>query len=264
MKFYNEALVTKALFSSLVLLQGALVADGHYGFPTVVVNGIESEWWEYVRDVGYGPYTGQFFPIYDWHEEGQVCGYNGTKTGHGTKTLKVEAGTNIKFVAYSSTYQSGDIAPHPYYNDSDGINHNGPGQAYMSLAPGALEDYDGSGDWFKIGSYGSTDGQYWDTDHDRSGMNFTIPKTTPPGKYLLRVEHFNISPYLNGTQQFINCAHVEVGGPGGGTPGPTTKFPGAYDIRDSAIWLPTAMWAPYKPTPLLKAYKGPGPEVWKG
>ena len=69
-------------------------------------------------DVGYGPYSGQFFPIYDWHEEGQVCGYNGTKTGHGTKTLKVEAGTNIKFVAYSATYLSGDIAPHPV-----GISH---------------------------------------------------------------------------------------------------------------------------------------------
>ena len=64
-------------------------------------------------------------------------------------------------------------------------------------------------------------------------MNFTIPLTTPPGKYLVRVEHFNISPYYNATQQFINCAHVEVVGPGGGTPGPFTKFPGAYDIADN-------------------------------
>ena len=63
-------------------------------------------------------------------------------------------------------------------------------------------------------------------------MTFTIPKTTPPGKYLLRVEHFNISPSYNQTQQFINCAHVEVTGEGGGTPGPFVKFPGAYDIKD--------------------------------
>lgn len=47
-------------------------------------------------------------------------------------------------------------------------------------------------------------------------MNFTIPKTTPPGKYLVRVEHFNISPQYGQTQQFINCAHVEVTGSGGG------------------------------------------------
>lgn len=95
-------------------------------------------------------------------------------------------------------------------------------------------------------------------------MNFTIPKTTPPGKYLVRVEHFNISPYYNGTQQFINCAHVEVTGPGGGTPGPTIKFPGGYDITDPGIWLPRAMYQPYKPTDLLKNFKGAGPAIWTG
>ena len=118
----------------------------------------------------------------------------------------------------------------------DGIGHDGPGQVYMSLAPGALEDYKGDGDWFKIATVGASDGQHWDTSGnpwkpsvsasgsskhrviaDRwSKMNVTIPKTTPPGKYLVRVEHFNISPYYNGTQQFINCAHVEVTGSGGG------------------------------------------------
>jgi hypothetical protein len=65
-------------------------------------------------------------------------------------------------------------------------------------------------------------------------MNFTIPLTTPPGKYLVRVEHFNISPTYGQTQQFINCAQVEVTGAGGGTPGPTIKFPGAYDISDNS------------------------------
>jgi hypothetical protein len=63
-------------------------------------------------------------------------------------------------------------------------------------------------------------------------MNFTIPKTTPPGKYLVRAEHFNMNTQFNATQQFIGCAQVEVTGPGGGTPGPTTKFPGAYSITD--------------------------------
>lgn len=46
----------------------------------------------------------------------------------------------------------------------DGIGHQGPGQAYMSKAPGALEDYEGDGEWFKIGTSGASDGQHWDSD----------------------------------------------------------------------------------------------------
>lgn len=33
----------------------------------------------------------------------------------------------------------------------------------MSKAPGELEDYTGDGDWFKVATFGSSDGQYWDT-----------------------------------------------------------------------------------------------------
>ena len=33
----------------------------------------------------------------------------------------------------------------------------------MSKAPGALEDYLGDGDWFKIGTSGASDGQNWDS-----------------------------------------------------------------------------------------------------
>jgi hypothetical protein len=48
-------------------------------------------------------------------------------------------------------------------NHPDTIYHPGPGQAYMSKAPGALEDYEGDGDWFKIGSIVAPDGQHWDS-----------------------------------------------------------------------------------------------------
>jgi len=63
-------------------------------------------------------------------------------------------------------------------------------------------------------------------------MNFTIPKTTPPGKYLVRAEHFQMTYNYNSTKQYIGCAQVEVMGPGGGTPGPFTRFPGAYALTD--------------------------------
>jgi hypothetical protein len=132
-------------------------------------------------------------------------------------------------------------------------------------------------------------------------MNFTIPKTTPPGKYLVRVEHFNISPYYNMTQMFVNCAQVEVTGPGGGMSRlyiihhkfccskltsvevPLVQLPSSLGhmillikvscninhvdvllMKEKGIWLPRSMYNPYKPTDLLKNYKGPGPEIWTG
>ena len=81
----------KALLSELTLEPD--------GFPVFIFNGITSEWWEYVRSVirssyilptptdftrptGLDVYGGQWFPNYDWFGEPQVCGVNGTKSGH--------------------------------------------------------------------------------------------------------------------------------------------------------------------------------------
>lgn len=66
-------------------------------------------------------------------------------------------------------------------------------------------------------------------------MNFTIPKTTPPGKYLMRVEHLYPRADYNSSQFFISCTHLDIKGPGGGTPGPMVKFPGAYDNWDPGV-----------------------------
>jgi hypothetical protein len=69
-------------------------------------------------------------------------------------------------------------------------------------------------------------------------MNFTIPTTTPPGKYLLRVEHLYVRPAFNTTQFYIACAQIEVLGQVGGgevrkpEPEYMVKFPGAYDLFD--------------------------------
>lgn len=113
-------------------------------------------------------------------------------------------------------------------------------------------------------------------------MNFTIPEATPPGKYLLRAEHLNIE---NGasyktTEMYQACAHVEITGEGKGTPGPTTKFPGAFSAKDpgrfcvaqivrlllmcKGIWLPAALLRPYQPMDELKNWQGAGPQVWRG
>lgn len=47
-------------------------------------------------------------------------------------------------------------------------------------------------------------------------MNFTIPKTTPSGKYLIRVEHMFHRGDVH-MQVYVSGAHIEVFGAGGGT-----------------------------------------------
>ncbi|KAI0506806.1 lytic polysaccharide monooxygenase [Xylaria bambusicola] len=252
----QAALVSGLLLSCLPL------ANGHYGFPVVLINGITSKWWEFVRPTSLDAHGYQWFPDYSWDSEPMVCGWNGTKTGHETGIAKIEAGGVIGFRAFAASYNAGFVPVRDFDAQIDGVGHTGPGQAYMSKAPGAIGDYEGDGDWFKIGTSGASDGMHWDSDRQPE-MNFTIPKATPPGQYLVRVEHFNISPMLGQTQLFVNCAQVEVLGSGEGAPGPTIKLPG-YDPADPGIWLPRAMYNPYKPSELLKNYKGPGPKVWTG
>ncbi|KAI1263467.1 glycosyl hydrolase family 61-domain-containing protein [Xylariaceae sp. FL1019] len=221
---------SQAVVLSGILLSGLPSATGHYGFPVVLINGIVSEWWEFVRPTTLDAGGNQWFPDYSWDSEPMVCGWGGTKTGNQTSVAKIEAGRTIGFRAFSATYLPGFVPVHDFVPDEDGILHAGPGQAYMSLAPGEIEQYEGDGDWFKIGTSGASDGQHWDSER-AAEMNFTIPAATPPGKYLVRVEHFNISPVLNATQMYVNCAQVEVTGSGTGTPGPTVKLPG-YDPAD--------------------------------
>ncbi|KAI0187018.1 lytic polysaccharide monooxygenase [Astrocystis sublimbata] len=255
-------ITSQATLVSGILLSGLPLANGHYGFPVVLINGVVSKWWEFIRPTSLNEEGRQWYPDYSWTSEPMVCGINGTKTGHQTGTAKIEAGGVIGFRAFTANYREGFVPEREFDPKIDGVHHQGPGQAYMSKAPGAIEDYEGDGDWFKIGTSGASDGMHWDSDQQPE-MNFTIPKTTPPGKYLVRVEHFNISPQLGWTQLFVNCAQVEVTGSGEGTPGPTVKLPG-YDMSDPGIWLPQAMWVPSKPIELLKKYKGPGPEIWTG
>ena len=49
-------------------------------------------------------------------------------------------------------------------------------------------------------------------------INLTIPPSTPPGKYLFRVEHWNMvrGGERGGAELFTNCAHIEITGSGTG------------------------------------------------
>jgi hypothetical protein len=49
---------------------------------------------------------------------------------------------------------------------------------------------------------------------------------------LLRIEQWMPTQLSNYSQWYVNCAHVNIIGPGGGTPTEFAKFPGTYVVDE--------------------------------
>ncbi|KAK4112025.1 lytic polysaccharide monooxygenase [Canariomyces notabilis] len=212
------------------LLSAVLIpgALGHQVHGILLVNGTASREWQYVRDVksAWVLAPGEFEGS-EYHKS----------------TADVLAGSEVGFkVSWAA-------------QGNPGFWHPGPVQIYMSRAPkDDLASYRGDGDWFKIAYGGPANNTNW--------------LTTPPGKYLLRIEQFMPLPDMyNWTAQwYINCAHVNIIGPGGGTPTGFARFPGTYEQKDPGITITTDLFADGGVTDGLGLleYKPPGPAVWEG
>ncbi|CAI6340634.1 unnamed protein product [Periconia digitata] len=103
--------------------------------------------------------------------------------------------------------------------------------------------------------------------YGKTDFNFTLPRTTPPGKYIMRFEYVFPTSLPNYAQFFPNCALVNVMGPGGGTtPGPTVKIPDFYDANDPGFWLPFNQEYQKLPPESMRMteYKLVGPPLWRG
>ncbi|KAF2789046.1 lytic polysaccharide monooxygenase [Melanomma pulvis-pyrius CBS 109.77] len=167
----------------LVLSQGV---KAHYNLAHISVNGGPvSREWQYVRNTTKGPVTEETFgesndfaPNFDLYDENIRCGRGAAAHGSWTETLDVNAGDVVSFFGS----QHGDIEDFGIYHQTS------IGQAYLSRAPNTLEEYRGDGDWFKIGAILADTNSSWVFTERKYSMNFTIPPTTPPGKYLLRAE----------------------------------------------------------------------------
>ncbi|KAF2463055.1 uncharacterized protein BDR25DRAFT_298586 [Lindgomyces ingoldianus] len=187
--------------------------------------------------------------MFDVYDTAIRCGVNAEKGSLSSEILVVNAGDELSAGVWSSP--------------SNQITHGGPGMFYLAKAPDGvdLRTWDGNGDWFKIGELGwnTNTKAGWLADVEPHSMNVTIPKTTPPGKYLLRIEHLFLRTEIKETNFFVSCAQLDIKGNGGGTPSPTVKFPGAYDDFDEGIWAP--LWTQGY---WLKGYIPPGPPVWTG
>jgi len=188
------------------------------------------------------------YPVSDGEEftDAVICGRSAFNSLEKTEIANITAGEEVGFKSismeelYGASSAGGDVQ---YY-------HPGPGSIWLSRAPGDdLKSYEGDGDWFKIAYAGPKSDTEWELYNkskvsspghsrhvllcpDHAKYTVAIPKTTPPGKYLLRFEQFMPTPTFNYSQWYVNCALVDIKGPGGGTPAGFARLPGAYKPDD--------------------------------
>ncbi|KAK6953344.1 hypothetical protein Daesc_005647 [Daldinia eschscholtzii] len=207
------------------------------------------------------------------------CGRNASVDFARVKTATVQAGDRVGF----------GVANASAINGRGTMFHPGFGSAWLSKSTtDDLHDYAGDGDWFKILNvtgrteqsidfslpeferYKDSYDAQWGTFllnsvrllrplRDKSSLyNFTIPESTPPGKYLLRWEH--IYPIQRDSQIYVNCAHIEVVNPSDkiGTPNPTVKIPGVYKNGQPDLYFHVS---PYQDFATILP---PQPTVWSG
>lgn len=264
----------KYLLQSIGALSAVLLQpiSAHYMFSRLVVDGVVTRNFKYVRNTDYETYPDASpydrMAPYETYNQAMIettnmtCGKNAFNYAQYTSTATVQAGSKLGFRTQGSDVISGEIW------------HEGPAQIYMTRAPDgvALEEFTGwDSDWFKVAYWGPLTETKWYTE-DKEELIFDLPATTPPGKYLLRVEHWMPLPGSY-SQWYINCAHINVVGPGGGNPQQfgTVKFPGSYQFTHPGITLPpdvmdTTDHTFHGSTSFLNltGYTPPGPQVWRG
>ncbi|KAK0649825.1 glycoside hydrolase, partial [Cercophora newfieldiana] len=248
----------------------------------LIVNGTAAPEWRYILDVrapsaneaDYPEWSQAYKipPIIGPDNENVTCGRAAFLAAPRTETADIVAGSEVGFRVSADGYGVRDGVFSPPIDTMKYPNfwHPGPALVYLSRAPNDdLQNYKGDGDWFKIAYAGPLDDTHWSIWPSVSEFNFTIPKTTPPGKYLMRFENiFPTNTNLGYQQFYVNCAFVNIMGPGGGTPTEFIKFPGGYQPEDPGLLVPPDqdyMGGPVKVQDLkLMQYKPPGPTVWTG
>ncbi|KAH7128616.1 fungal cellulose binding domain-containing protein [Dendryphion nanum] len=238
-----------------------LALAAFYAFTRLVVNGTLSSEFQYIRDVrgnaGDDNLWQKSFPLYGPEDPRQACNRQSFPVlNKNIQTAIYDAGTSGAF--YISTKVDPSDVEDPY------IFHEGPGQVFLSKLPdglNSLSEYDGSGDFFKIAYHGPKNSTTWSLYEERA-INFTIPRTTPPGLYLMRVEHFLPSALFNQSQWFVSCAHVEILGLGGGQPTGFVRFPNAYKADDPSVWFHEEGTSRFPKD--IRVYVEPKPSTWTG
>ncbi|KAF2116012.1 hypothetical protein BDV96DRAFT_598796 [Lophiotrema nucula] len=212
--------------------------QAHYLFGHLIVNGTKSKPFQYVRDVtanetyDHDAEFGRQYPLFghDLDSTNFTCGRDAIKFAQKTATATIIAGTEVGLRVIP---KAKPWLPN-IYNDT--IFHDGPANVYLAKPPSgvALESWAGDdGEWFKIAGFGAINSTKWVIDHQE-------------GFY----------PY---TQFYVNCAHVNIIGPGGGMPSTFARFPGAYNYTEIDERMNRQGWLEDH-----TKFTGIGPSVWTG
>ncbi|KAI1849829.1 hypothetical protein JX265_012295 [Neoarthrinium moseri] len=200
-------------------------ADAHYIFSKLVLNGVASNDWQYIRQTTRAT---NYMPT-KWTNTYDNLTPSDTDFRCNLGSFSNAAKTEVADVAAGDT-----IAMKLFYDGS--IAHPGPGQVYMSKAPtGNVQEYEGDGDWFKVyevtlcDESGDLTTDAWCA-YGMSQFEFQIPADTPAGEYLVRAEHVGLHGAQNNEAEFFySCAQIKVSGSGSGTPATTYQIPGIYE-----------------------------------
>ena len=127
---------------SLVLTAALAIhtVSGHYIFQQFTSGSTKYAAWKYIRRNS-NPAWLQNGPVTDLASTDLRCNVGGG-VSNGTETVTMQAGGEFTFTLDTAVY------------------HAGPISLYMSKAPAAVADYDGSGAWFKIFDWGPS-GSSW-------------------------------------------------------------------------------------------------------
>jgi len=235
----------KGLLAPFLLVAAHLVS-AHYTFPNLIVNGTTTAAWQYVRETA--NYNSQG-PVTDVTSSAIRCYENSASSATSAGIATVVAGSTVMFEADNSIYHPGYLS------------------AYLSPAsPAANSNSAGLGStWFKIWqwapTYSASTNQLTFPSQTITSFNFTIPKSTPNGQYLLRGEQIalHVASTSEGAQFYLACAQINIVGGGSGKPSPTVAFPGAYSATDPGILINI-----YDLPAGYTGYQAPGPAVWSG
>ncbi|TQN70014.1 putative endo-beta-1,4-glucanase D [Colletotrichum shisoi] len=212
--------------SAVVLAAFAPLVSAHYFFDTLIVDGKATKSFECVRS---NTRQAKYNPT-KWENvrDDMTPDLPDFRCNKGAFTFAAKTGTLEVKLGISAT-----------------IKHPGPAIVYMSKAPSTAKAYEGDGDWCH------------ELEHTNT-VEFTVPKDTPNGEYLIRVAHIGVTvPTLARPSSTTRegCAQVKITGGGNGTPGPMIKFPGGYKKSSD----PSFNFSIYNG---YKAYPMPGPAVW--
>jgi len=232
----------KTAFLAALAAVAAKLVDAHYTFPDLIIGGVVSSDWEYVR-LADNHYSNA--PVTDVTSAEFQCYQTAATAAAAGATVTVAAGSTIGWQANGAIYHPGNLA------------------VYMSAAvPSASSLSAGTGTtWFKVYNDAPvyTGGALVFPSQSMQSFTFTLPASLPSGDYLVRVEQaaLHVASTFGGAQFYLACGQITVTGGGSGTPGPLVAFPGAYTGYEPGILIDI-----YNLPANYPGYTVPGPAVW--